>query len=136
MEKEVIFEHPRLTLTYYPMESAILETWNGFTEFELFAELLDKTIKLMVEKGAKNLILDVREHKGLNPKGNEHGAKVCLEHAKKHGRMKHAIVVPSYIFSQMSVDNFEKNIGKEKGDELVLNKHFKSVEDALEWLRG
>ena len=24
MDEEIIFEHPRLTLTYYPMESAIL----------------------------------------------------------------------------------------------------------------
>jgi hypothetical protein len=135
MEKEIIFEHPRLTLTHYPKESCILESWNGFTTFELFAELLDKTIKFMIEKNAKNLILDVREHKGLNPKGNEHGARVCIEHAQQYGKMKHAIVIPSYLFSQMSVDNFERNVKTNKGNELVENRHFQSIEDALAWMQ-
>jgi hypothetical protein len=134
MEKEIIFEHPRLKLTHYPQESCILETWNGFTDYDMFVELLDKTMKFMIEKKAKNLILDVREHKGLNPQGNEHGAKVCIEHAKKHGKMKHAIVIPSYLFSQMSVNNFERNVNTNKGDEMVVNKHFQNVEDALAWM--
>ncbi|MGF7138922.1 hypothetical protein [Roseimarinus sediminis] len=136
MEKEVIFEHPRLRLTYYPQLSCILETWDGFTDFDLFVELLDKTLHLMVEKGAKNLILDTRLHKGLNPKGNEHGANACLAHAKEHGPMKHAIIVPSYIFSQMSVDNFVKNVDSKSGSSLVVNKHFQDLDSALAWMKA
>ncbi len=135
MKKEVIFEHPNLTLTYYPDESGILETWKGFTEFELFAELLDKTINFMIEKGAKNLILDTRQHKGLNPKGNEHGANVCVQHAKKYGTMKHAIIVPDYIFSKLSVDNFVKNVKDEHGESLVINAYFKELDEALDWIK-
>jgi hypothetical protein len=135
MEKEVIFEHPNLKLTFYPAESCILETWMGFTEYELFVDLLDKTIAFMVEKSARHLILDVRNHKGLNPKANEHGAKVCVNHAKKYGQMKHAIVVPEYLFSQMSVDNFVRNVNVEKGEELVVNAYFKETDEALAWIR-
>ncbi len=136
MEKKVVFEHPRLTLTHYPDESCILETWNGFTDYDLFVELLDTTIQFMNSTNSRNLILDVREHKGLNPKANEHGAKVCIEQAKKNGTMKHAIVLPGYLFSQMSVDNFVRNVGAEKGEELVVNAYFKEVEEALEWMRS
>ncbi len=132
MESEVIFEHPSLTLTYYPAESCILETWRGFTKFELFAHLLEKVLNLMVEKGAKNLILDTRLHKGLDPKGQQHGVDQCSNHAKKHGQMKHAIIVPEDIFSRFSVDNFTKKLDKSI---LVVNAYFKEVDDALAWMR-
>jgi hypothetical protein len=79
MKSEVILKHESLTLTYYPEASCILETWNGFTSFELFSELLEEVLKLMIQKGAKNLILDTRLHKGLSPKGQEHGVnRQCL----------------------------------------------------------
>lgn len=131
MKPEIIFEHPRLILTHYPNESCILETWNGFTDFNLFAELLSKVIGLMAEKKARNLILDTREHKGLSPDGQQHGVDVCTNYAKKHGQMKHAIIVPNDVFSKFSVNNFTKKLEK---SELVVNRYFSNLEDALSWM--
>lgn len=131
MKSEVIFTHERLTLTYYPEASAILETWEGFTSFELFASLLEEVLKLMLLKGAKNLILDTRLHRGLSPQGQEHGVKRCTLHAKEHGQMLHAIIVPEDVFSKFSVENFVKKLDK---SQLVVNAYFKDVEDALQWI--
>lgn len=131
MKSEVILKHESLTLTYYPEASCILETWNGFTSFELFSELLEEVLKLMVQKGAKNLILDTRLHKGLSPKGQEHGVNRCTLHAKEHGQMLHAIIVPEDVFSKFSVDNFVKKLDK---SQLVVNAYFREVEDALHWI--
>lgn len=131
MEPEVIFEHPKLILTYYPKESSILETWKGYTDFALFSELLSHVIQFMIEKKAKNLILDTREHRGLSPEGQQHGVIVCSEHAKKYGQMKHAIIVPDDVFSKFSVDNFTRKLDK---SELVVNRYFKEVKDALAWM--
>ncbi len=131
MKSEIIFEHESLTLTHYPEASCILETWNGFTSFELFSSLLEEVLKLMAQKGAKNLILDTRQHRGLSPKGQEHGVNRCTQHAKQYGQMLHAIIVPEDIFSKFSVENFVKKLDK---SQLVVNAYFKEVEDALKWI--
>lgn len=131
MKSEEIFKHESLILTYYPEASCILESWVGYTSFELFSELLEEVMKLMVKKGAKNLILDTRLHKGLSPQGQEHGVNRCSIHAKEHGQMLHAIIVPADIFSKFSVDSFVKKLDK---SQLVVNAYFKDVEDALKWI--
>jgi hypothetical protein len=131
MESEEIFNHPSLKLTYYPKASWILETWNGYTNFELFSKLLEEVLKLMIKKGAKNLILDTRNHSGLSPQGQTHGVDRCTEHAKVHGQMLHAIIVPKDVFSKFSVDNFVKKLNN---SQLVINNYFESVEDALKWI--
>ncbi|MBN1142924.1 MAG: hypothetical protein JXA72_00810 [Bacteroidales bacterium] len=131
MKSEIILEHDSLTLTYYPEASCILETWKGFTSFELFSSLLEEVLKLMVQKGAKNLILDTRMHRGLSPQGQEHGVNRCTQHAKQHGQMLHAIIVPEDVFSKFSVENFVKKLDK---SQLVVNAYFREVEDALNWI--
>lgn len=131
MKSETILEHASLTLTYYPEASCILETWKGFTSFELFSSLLEEVLKLMVQKGAKNLILDTRLHRGLSPQGQEHGVNRCTQHAKQYGQMLHAIIVPEDVFSKFSVENFVKKLDK---SQLVVNAYFKEVEDALKWI--
>jgi len=131
MEHEIIFKHENLVLTLYPKESCIVETWKGFTNDTIFKELLDKTMLLKVENRVKNLILDTREHKGLSPEGQKHGVEVCDAHAKKHGKMKHAIIVPKDIFSKFSVENFTRNFDE---NALVVNKYFDNINDALNWM--
>ncbi|NLF43695.1 MAG: hypothetical protein GX587_13455 [Bacteroidales bacterium] len=134
MEPEIIFTHPKLILSYYKDEAAILETWNGFTDYTVFSELLGVILSKLVEKNAHNLILDTRQHKGLSPEAQQYGATTCIEHAKKYGPIKHAIIIPENAFSKLSVNNFVKNVDNENGNLLVINAYFTEVEQALVWM--
>lgn len=131
MNSEVIFTHPRLTLTHYPKGNYILETWNGYTSTELFNELLTIILNFLVEKKSHKLILDTREHKGLSPEGQRHAADRCSEHAKKHGQLWHATVVPKDIFSKFSVDSFSEKIDKTSP---MVNRFFNNLEEAMAWM--
>lgn len=133
MEGTLIFNHPNLKLTHFPEESAIYEQWNGFTNDELFEELLVNVMELKIANKAKNLILDTREHKGLSPKAQKHATETCDSHARKHGQMKHAIIVSSDIFSKFSLSNFTKTFDKST---LVINEYFETLDSARKWLKN
>lgn len=133
MERKTIFEDKKLRLEYEPNGNYIHETWWGRTPGEIFYKLLDTLVKEMNKYNVDGLLLDAREHLGLGPEAQQTAAKTIGTYAKKHGKLKEAIIVPPDVFSKLSVTNYSKKVSEESP---VTTKFFEDIESAEEWLRS
>ncbi len=133
MERKVLYEDKHLKLEYVSDGNYLHETWWGRTPGESFIILLNIIVKALNEHNADGLLLDARGHKGLGPDSQKLAAKNIGEYAKKHGKLKEAIIVPEDVFSKFSVESYSKEVTQANP---VESRFFDNIESAEEWLRS
>jgi hypothetical protein len=132
MEREELYKDKNLLLEYIKNGNFLHETWWGVTPSEIFLKYLDIILSALEDKKANGLILDAREHKGLAPKDQEIAAKRHSEYAQKYGGLKQAIIIPKYVVSKFSVENYNRKLDKESQKGI---KYFNDIPSAEQWLR-
>lgn len=133
MENEKIeFENEKLKITFSEKGKYMLQTWWGHTSDLEFEVLLEKIVGILKEKGARGLILDAREHKGLGPSAQAYAAKRIGEYAVESGIVfRQAIIIPKDVFSKFSVTNYSKKLDESSP---VVNRFFDDVDKARQWM--
>jgi len=133
MERKVVYEDKNLRLEYVPEGNYIHETWWGRTPRFVFEKLLKEVVKALEENKATGLLLDAREHMGLGPDSQKLAAETIADYARKHGKIREAIIVPKDVFSDYSVRNYSQQV-TQKGP--VETRFFDQIADAENWLKS
>ncbi len=134
MEKETIYKHPNIVITYSEKGNYLHEVWNGITTDDVFNGIIEEISELLRDKKADGVIFDAREHKGFSPKSQEFAAKKMAEYASFHGSLKQAIIDPKDVFSKFSVDSYVKLLGAISSK--VETRFFFREKEAIEWLEN
>ncbi len=132
MENEVVLDHPNLRIIYVEKGSYNYEIWRGSTPELVFKDLVKKAQAIMYEKKVKGIILDAREHKGLDPEMQQYAAISIGKFALEVRPIKKAIIVPENVFSKYSLENYSYNVSKT--DCPVTIKFFIELYKAKRWM--
>lgn len=107
----------------------LIQNWKGFASSEKFRESIKKTEDLFKDKTLNKIISNTKDFGMVKKEDTEWVSTESMPTLIERGLKYMAFVVPSNVFSQMSVENFKK----QSGDTIQI-RYFDDVEKAKEWM--
>ena len=96
------------TLTYEKEHNWIYLDWNGFLTVDLVKEGSEELLKLIKELKVSKVLVDNRKVSGPWQAANEWYEKDWNPRAVKEGLRNMAVIMSDNLFTQLSLQNFEK----------------------------
>ncbi len=124
----ILYSKPYVTIERDDQLKCLTQNWKGFATSEKFREGINATLDIFKQGGIEKLISNTKEFSLVKKEDTDWVAQVVVPQMVKHGLHYMAFVVPSNVFSKVSVDNF-----KEKANKVVSIRYFEDLNKALEW---
>ncbi len=127
------FDSPSITIRWNEKDRNVEQEWKGYASSEDYRIIADKTLALLVEKGAADLLTDTRGMEVILPDDQAWTEADWVPRAMAAGLRRMAVVMPEKAVAQLSVARLSDRVDFETiGLERVF---FDSVEKARAWLR-
>ncbi len=127
------FDSPSITIRWNEKDRNVEQEWKGYASSKDYRTSADKTIALLVEKGAADLLTDTRRMEVILPDDQVWTETDWVPRAMAAGLRRMAVVMPEKAVAQLSVSRLSDRVDFETiGLERVF---FDSVEKARVWLR-
>lgn len=124
----VLYSKPYVTIERDDQLKCLTQNWKGFATSEKFREAINATLNIFKQGGIEKLISNTKDFSLVKKEDTDWVAQVVIPQMVKHNLRYMAFVVPSNVFSKISVDNF-----KEEADKVVSIRYFDDLNKALEW---
>jgi hypothetical protein len=127
------FETDYVTTAYDKANHVVILKWKVAPTSVEFRDGLNSIISAMVHFKTGKLIADTTHLGVIHPDDQEWSATAWVQEALKVGYSQIALIVPSDIFTQLSVED-TLNMNKEETMDIPTG-YFDTVEAAIEWIK-
>lgn len=128
------FDTTYVTIDQLPNSSDIASIhWKGYASSEEFQTGMNKLLEFMQNQPVTKILSDTRDFGVITPSDQQWVIENWLPAALKTGYNRIAIVVPSDVFSQISIDSVMEEAKKEAP---VNDRYFDNTDKAIEWLQS
>lgn len=124
-----VFETQNIVLERDDQLKCLVQNWKGFASSERFREGIQKTIELFKDRKFDKILSNTRDFGMVKKEDTEWVNTYSMPILIKNGLRYMAFVVPSNAFSQMSVENFKKEMAGP-----VELRFYEDVAKAKEWM--
>lgn len=124
----ILQREKHLTIHYYGDIHCLVQEWHGFATSAQFRQGINDCITFMGEYETATVISDVRNQGAVKLEDSDWASREALPQMFKIGLRQIAFVVPSNVFSKVSIDNFS-----EKSRKHTQVKYFDNFDDARAW---
>lgn len=107
----------------------LIQNWRGFANSDKFRDGIKQTEELFKDKTLNKIISNTKDFGMVKKEDTEWVSNQSMPILIERGLKYMAFVVPSNVFSQMSVENFKK-----QSENVVQIRYFDDVEKAKEWM--
>lgn len=127
----ILFSQPYLTIEYDASLSCLIQHWQGYAKSEQFRDGIERSVTYFREKELKidKIISNTKDFAVVKKEDTDFAANEATPVMVAHGLKYIAFIVPTNIFTQLSVNSF-----KSQADEIVKVRHFDDLQKAKEWL--
>ena len=124
----IVYSKPYVTIERNDELKCLIQNWKGFAVSEKFREAINASLIQFKQGEEDKIISNTKDFSLVKKEDTDWVAQVIMPQLVQHGLRYMAFVVPSNIFSQLSVDNF-----KEEAGTVVNIRYFEDLESAKEW---
>ncbi|WP_017731131.1 hypothetical protein [Nafulsella turpanensis] len=124
-----VFESQNIVIERDDELKCLIQNWKGFASSERFREGIQKSIDLFKDKKLNKILSNTKDFGMVKKEDTEWVNSYSMPLLIKDGLKYMAFVVPSNVFSQMSVENFKK-----QSEGPVEIRYFDDVSKAKEWM--
>jgi len=125
---ETLYSDRILDLKYEPEKKCLVQVWKGFCTSEEFRASQQKSLDLFIEKRCTNFISDTTNASLLKKEDTDWASANIMPKLFKAGMKKLNMVLPSSMFTKLTISNLEK---AEETSGRDIFKKFGSLESAL-----
>ena len=125
----ILFEKPYVTLELDEPLKCLTQRWKGFAKSEQFREGINKSLEIFQRKPINKIISDTQNASLVRKEDTDWVATTIIPKLVQCGLRYMAFIVPTNVFTQISVDNFKNEA---KGG--VRIQYFDDYEKAKEWI--
>ncbi len=125
----IIVEKPYLKLEYDETMRCIIQHWKGFAKSAEFREGINKSLEFFKQKKVDKIISDTKNLSLVKKEDTDWVAREVTPAMVKQGLKYMAFIVPSSVFTQLSVDNY-----KTEANKAVTIRYFDQLAEAKAWL--
>lgn len=126
-----VFENQNIVIERDEQLKCLIQNWKGFATSERFREAIQKTIDLFEDKNLDKILSNTKDFGMVKKEDTEWVNAYSMPLLIENGLRYMAFIVPSNVFSQMSVQNFKKEMAGP-----VELRFYEDVEKAREWMAG
>ena len=124
-----VFETQNIVIERDDQLKCLIQNWKGFASSERFREGIQKTIELFRDKKLDKILSNTKDFGMVKKEDTEWVNTHAMPILIKNGLRYMAFIVPSNIFSQMSVENFKKEMAGP-----VELRFYEDIAKAKEWM--
>lgn len=124
----ILYRKPYVTIEQDDRLKCLIQNWKGFATSANFREAINVSLKLFEQGGFEKIISNTKDFSLVKKEDTDWVAQVITPQLVRHGLRYMAFVVPSNVFSQLSVNNFKEEAGK-----AVSIRYFEDLEKAKSW---
>ncbi len=124
-----VFESENIIIERDDNLKCLIQNWKGFATSEKFREGIQKSIDLFKDKKLDKILSNTKDFGMVKKEDTEWVNSYSMPLLIKNGLRYMAFVVPSNVFSQMSVENFKKEMAGP-----VELRFYEDVAKAKEWM--
>ena len=125
------FESEFISISYSKNNHCIIAVWKTPPTSEEFRKGMDHMLEAMINFKTGKIVADTIYMGTVHPDNQEWAASHWYTRAAKAGFSHNAIVVPSDIFTAMSVESILELVG----NSVAVTQYFQNVNDALDWIK-
>lgn len=126
-----VINQKHLTLEYDESHKCIVQVWNGYFTSEQFRNGVISTNKLFEQKKPPRFLVDISNCNIVKKEDTDWAATHAIPLAIKNGLKYYAFVVPTNVFSQMTLNNFKSEV-----ESHITIQPFDNRKLAIEWLNS
>lgn len=123
-----VYENQNIVIERDDNLKCLIQNWKGFASSERFRESIKKTIELFEDKKLNKILSNTKDFGMVKKEDTEWVGTYSMPLLIKNGLKYMAFVVPTNVFTQMSVDNFKKDASGP-----VEIRYFDDVVKARQW---
>jgi hypothetical protein len=127
----ILYEKTYITLEYDEKLNCLTQHWKGFATSEQFREGINQSVLYFQDKKINKLISDTKDFAVVKKDDTDWVASYATPIMVKNGLKYMAFILPTNVFTQVSVNNF-----KSKADDILQIKYFDNLDKALQWLKS
>ena len=124
-----VFENQNLVLERDENLKCLIQNWKGFASSDKFREGINKTVELFKDKKLNKILSNTKDFGMVKKEDTEWLNTQAMPQLIKTGLKCAAFVVPSNVFSQMSIENFKK-----EAEGPIEIRYFDNADKAKAWL--
>jgi hypothetical protein len=126
----ILFQKPYVTLELDEKAKCLIQNWKGFATSEQFREAINQSVKFFEErKNLNKIISNTKDFAVVKKEDTDWVASTANPVLLKNGLKYMAFVLPTNVFTQVSVNNF-----KSKADDALQIKYFDDLDKAKQWI--
>jgi len=125
----ILYQQSFICLQYNQELACLTQHWKGFASSSQFRQAIQETVHYVESKGIDKLISNTKDFAGVKKEDTDWVANVATPKMVQKGLKTMAFIVPTNVFTQVSVNNF-----KNKADELLQIQYFDDLQTAHQWL--
>ena len=125
----LLVDKPFVTIERDDQLRCLIQTWKGFAKSEDFRAAIEQSLEFFEKGDLDKIISNTKDFALVKKEDTDWVAQVVTPQMVQHGLRYMAFIVPTNVFTQVTVDNF-----KEEADSVVSIRYFDKVETAKDWL--
>ena len=125
----LLVDKPFVTIERDDQLRCLTQTWKGFAKSEDFRAAIEQSLEFFEKGDLDKIISNTKDAALVKKEDTDWVAQVITPQMVQHGLRYMAFIVPTNVFTQVTVDNF-----KEEADSVVSIRYFDKVEAAKDWL--
>ena len=125
----LLVDKPFVTIERDDQLRCLTQTWKGFAKSEDFRAAIEQSLEFFEKGDLDKIISNTKDAALVKKEDTDWVAQVITPQMVQHGLRYMAFIVPTNVFTQVTVDNF-----KEEADSVVSIRYFDKVETAKDWL--
>lgn len=124
---ETLLDLRYVTLSFHAEKKCLVQSWKAFCSTDEYKFAQEKSVEFAAAKGCKFFISDTTNAGLLKKEASDWASQVIVPKLKALGIENIELVLPQSAFTQMTIKNFEKDLGS-------YMRYYGSLESALKAL--
>lgn len=124
-----VFENQNIVIERDDQLKCLIQNWKGFATSDRFREAIQKSIELFKDKKLNKILSNTKDFGMVKKEDTEWVNTYSMPLLIENGLRYMAFIVPSNVFSQMSVENFKKEMAGP-----VELRFYEDVDKARDWM--
>jgi hypothetical protein len=127
----ILYQKPYVTIEQDKQLKCLIQNWKGFATSANFRDAINVSLKLFDQGDFEKIISNTKDFSLVKKEDTDWVAQVVTPQMVKHGLRYMAFIVPTNVFTQITVDNF-----KEEANKVVSIRYFDNLDAATAWFRN
>ena len=125
----LLIEKPFVTIERDDQLNCLIQTWKGFANSDDFRAAINESLEIFKKGNFDKIISNTKDAALVKKEDTNWVAQIVTPEMVQHGLRYMAFVVPTNVFTQLSVDNFKEEAGR-----TISIRYFNHMDAAREWV--